>query len=829
MRNLSLIVFVSMAFCCRVHAQRRLSLDSVCRILSDSFPQEKVYLQADKDKYLAGDTIWFKAYLTAGGFPAEKSTGLHVELFSPGGSVVQQKFYPVLKGKISLGDMELKDSLPHGLYTLRAYTDYMSNDDPAFFFHYTFPVYAVTSAGPKTKTTKAATSAQETSGTSSPVAGPGTDIQFLPEGGDAVENVLTTMAFRATDRQGVPVQVSGKVVDDLDTAVADIQSVHEGMGTFQYVPWKGRTYAAIVETPYGERRITLPAAKGDGVVLNAKVTPRGVGFMLRADTLSHFLGQPLEVMATMYGQLVFKAKTSLTADAPEISGFIPTSKYVTGILTITLLAADGTPLAERVAFIRPSDIRIAASLTLDTLSLSEKGFNVWNLHIPDTTRGYLSISVTDADALTPSDDRPTILTGLLLNGDLKGYIPHAAWYFKDDADSTQADLDLVMMTHGWRRFDWKVMQQGTFPKVSFTDQNYLSYQGQAFTESGKKVVSNTLLSIFLRGNDSTKKFIIAPLDSSGNFTLDDLVFFDTATAYFQVNKKGYAGLNVQLKLKPKPTFPLDPQAKWGVVFPAANTDTAFVGNSNREADLLAGLRRLQKAKELKEIVIKGHKKSPLQEMEERYTSGMFTGGYGYGFDLVNDHTAGAYTDILSYLQGRVAGVTISGNYPNATVRYRGGTPDFFLDEMNTTIDAIETVPVSEIAFVKVYQPPFFGSVGGGSHGAIAIYTKRGGDETIDEPGLKRLVLPGYTVFRQFYTPAYTPKDTGASALPDYRITLDWLPYQFSGPGLGPVPIRFYNNDACRHIRIVAEGMDEDGKLLHFEQIVGVPDIGAKKQ
>lgn len=488
MNRLNLIWICPLLFASiSLRAQHRLPLDSVCRILSDSFPHESVYLHMDKDRYMAGDTVWFKAYLTSGIYPSMLgSTGLRVALFNGAGSIVQQKYYPIINGKISLGDIELKDSLPQGLYTIRAYTDYMSNFDPVFFFHYTFPVYGVGAGNGQAKKAAAQTgnmaaaTPNQSGGSNVPgtVAGGDLDIQFLPEGGSAVENVLTNVAFRATDARGLPVSISGKVVDDLDTLAADFTTVHDGMGSFQYIPTKGRTYTAIVQTPTGQKRISLTAAIPDGVVLNTRTTENGVGFVLRADSVSKYLHQKLTVLGTMYGQLVYQAKTELTSESNEIGGFIPTKDFVTGILTITLLDADGVPLAERVAFIRPTDVRLKAALSTDTLNLTTKGYNAWNLHIQDSVRAYLSVSITDADAYVPLDNGPTILSGLLLGGELKGQVYHPGWYFSGSPDRTGAALDLVMLTHGWRRYDWKALQEAHFPELKYNGKNYLTYSGR---------------------------------------------------------------------------------------------------------------------------------------------------------------------------------------------------------------------------------------------------------------------------------------------------------------------------------------------------------------
>ena len=52
----------------------------------------------------------------------------------------------------------------------------------------------------------------------------------------------------------------------------------------------------------------------------------------------------------------------------------------------------------------------------------------------------------------------------------------------------------------------------------------------------------------------------------------------------------------------------------------------------------------------------------------------------------------------------------------------------FLDEMPVTSDMLTSIPVNDIAYIKVFSPPFMGATGGGSGGGIAIYTRKGGDE-----------------------------------------------------------------------------------------------------
>jgi hypothetical protein len=72
---------------------------------------------------------------------------------------------------------------------------------------------------------------------------------------------------------------------------------------------------------------------------------------------------------------------------------------------------------------------------------------------------------------------------------------------------------------------------------------------------------------------------------------------------------------------------------------------------------------------LQEVIVKTRVKSKEQILDEKYSSGLFSGGDATTFDL----TEGAVgsQDILSYLQGRVAGLIISGSGSNMTLSWRG--------------------------------------------------------------------------------------------------------------------------------------------------------------
>ena len=98
-------------------------------------PVEKVYLHLDKQAYMPGDTVWFKAYTVAGeshGLSAISNV-IHVELLTEKDSVISRIALPLSTG-IGWGDFALPVLTRPGSYQIRAYTNWMRNFAADYFF-----------------------------------------------------------------------------------------------------------------------------------------------------------------------------------------------------------------------------------------------------------------------------------------------------------------------------------------------------------------------------------------------------------------------------------------------------------------------------------------------------------------------------------------------------------------------------------------------------------------------------------------------------------------------------------------------------------------------
>lgn len=135
----------------------------------------------------------------------------------------------------------------------------------------------------------------------------------------------------------------------------------------------------------------------------------------------------------------------------------------------------------------------------------------------------------------------------------------------------------------------------------------------------------------------------------------------------------------------------------------------------------------KKYKELKGVEVVTNKKKKIEKFNEEYSTGLFNDPSEKVIDCLDNPGILSYPNCLNYLQTQVPGLSI-GNDPEAgsmIVKWRGQqVKAFYIDEIPVDIEQVLILNTSEIAMLKTYPPPFFGS-SNGSGGAIAVYTRSG--------------------------------------------------------------------------------------------------------
>lgn len=770
--------------------------------LSAKSPIEKLYLHFDRDIYVAGETAWFKAYLYSDYQPDTISTSVYAEIINEAGLVLSRSILPVLLGTAS-GHLNLPDSLASGSYLIRAYSPTMLNLDPDFIYRKTVVIY-----GRKNKIT-------------APVKEKMLRMEFFPEGGSLVSGFPNTVAFKITNEYGLPVIAAGNIVNGKKELVSAFTTYHDGMGMFEFSPVTGEKYFAMIEGDAAEKKHDLPAPSDKGIALTVIPHPQGSFFEIKQRT-----DNPVFQVAYMIGQMqhhvVFRQE--FKSSKGEIQGVVNTQKLHSGILQITFFNKDDQPLAERLCFVNNKEFILPGELIVDTINIAPKGKNRFSLALKDTIQGSFSVSIIDQQYDQRSARDENIFSGLLLTSDLKGYVHQPAWYFSADNDSIKTALDLLMMTNGWRRFVWTTPASTTAKVAGYKDGSYITLSGKVTLRDTKKPFAEKPLLLLLITADSTRSMQMLSTDKQGYFRLDSMLFFGNSRILFSdVRGKKSQYIDVQLaadSLGRSFALPADPAA-----FFSLQQHASMTGPGGLAADFDAILKA--KGVMLDPVIVKTKKKNPLQELEEKYASGMFSGDANKTIDLVSSNEADAYQNIFDYLQSRVAGVQIVSNGPDYEIYYRQmasvsalGNPQMilYLDEIETDPAVIATIPANQIAMVKLYSS-FAGASGNAMGGVLALYTKKGGDmNDVMQNAADMVKYSGYTVIKEFYAPNYTV-DKLAATQEDNRITLDWRPDILLN-NLNPrVPLTFYNSDRAKSFKVVVEGMTPDGRMLLIEKTI----------
>lgn len=655
------------------------------------------------------------------------------------------------------------------------------------------------------------------------------DLQFMPEGGTFIENIATNVAFKAINEHGKPADVRGEVLDDQGNVAATFASYHDGMGQFTFTPQRGKIYSAKIISPSGIKQpFDLPAASKSGIVLNVD----------RKDDLLRFkISATQDMKIALVGQSkndVYYNKTIPVKKGEQLVDVDP-SGFPAGIARFTVISEQRIPLAERIVFLHPNrilQVKVTADkskyLPREKVTLRLKTLDETGKPIPSN----FSLSVIDDKLWSLADDKQDhILSWLLMSSELHGKIEEPQFYFKQEEKAAVPSLDLVMLTHGYRYFDYiDYIEKTGKPKYSPDLSNILS--GVILDKNGQPVRSTVYLL------SSTEKGVYASGNAVQQTTGDDGLFFFTditpAFNYHLVARSDRKKEPVTIKI-------LEQGTGYGPM-PARKTRDPF-DDDRLPAPLLALNESPAPAAK--------PKNEPIADLpgvlngDEKSLNEVIVIGYGV---QKKSALAGAVTQLLpgedvraltmNSLQGRIAGIAITpatGNVMHSQMKIRGTNSISGLDQPLIIVDgvpvmnlddAINPVDIESITVLKdASATAIYGSRG--ANGVILIGSRNGKQPktVINLEGTQYYASQAvqtknnaYTIARRFYAPRYySPETTERN---DFRETIYWNPVVQTDKN-GDARVEFYNSDATTTFRVIAEGIAYNGKIGRTEMTYAV--------
>ena len=800
-------------------------------------PQEKVYLHFDNMGYFENETLWFKAYVTRtdNGRATDLSKVLYVELLNPTGDVLQTLKYPIDSLGMSHGEMKLDTILGSGLYEVRAYTRYMTNWGTNAVFSRVIPVfktpkqegdYSDLTIVPISYHHRLPNRREPMDTLYLQAVGEGiyTDdlnktisVNFYPEGGDLIAGKRCRVAMLAVDDNGHPYASEGFVMNGAGDVLASVKTDSLGRGLFELVPDTGKLTFQMRNLKKKEKRqvqfFALPQAKTEGCTLSLDaVSEQMLATLQCTDGIcGNMLGYVL-----MHNGNIVRCDTIKAVPLLEIE--LDRETMPEGVNQLTVFDSWGRIMAERLFFICPKPNK-ADSIQVTTLTQRLKPCGKVEMELHTRPNANLSFSAMDAQTMT-NGKQGNMKTWMLLSSEVRGYIHNIDYYFEADDKEHRESADLLMLTQGWRRYDWRLISERyTFRKAQPIEDQFYLY-GQLKEYRRRDPVPNVKLYVSLYNEKGQSLLGNAVTDSLGNYAFK-MPFMDGEWKMFiyttretkggEKRKTYYVGIDRQFSPVPRYLTPLETE----ILHPLK--PNAFVRNpfaESEEEDEFIPI--TEKNHVLNNVTVKAKRRyftnDDWRYKNEAYGKIYASLYYNADRELDNILDRGEPVPRTSDFISRKLGTELDKYGYEARNKRKGRNIAFVVDnnEGGGYSDWLNDIKSIYIVFNERISPTLgmWEIIESPEHNIIVyLYTHRIFSSESNK-GLRRTYFQGFNQASTFKTEDYNV----IPPMADFRRTIWWQP-DITTDAQGKAKVEFFNNSTCEEMYISVEGMTEDGKVL----------------
>ncbi len=655
-----------------------------------------------------------------------------------------------------------------------------------------------------------------------PLSIPSLKVVFFPEGGDLIEGLQGKVAFKAFDNNGEVIAVKGELLKDGEV-LSQLTTVHDGMGLFGLLP-ESSSYAFRVTSPMmGDSLFYLPEVKKEGFVLSYQGQDEdNVNLSLRHN---YSQNQTCKLWISYCDSLleVHQLRVDSVVSIPLSKEDLPN-----GIVTFTVSDEQGVPQAERLVYVEQDYPTMEIMTNKTSYEQREQVVMTVELDEPNVTR--LSYAVVDSVlGISARSSRSSIRAYAELESELKGFIPNANQYLGDDRN-TAVKRDLLLMTHGWRHFEW-MDRRDSLSSIQLQDYNRVD---GCVTRFGKPYRKSDIVVLDLGNIESYESF---KTDKMGcfSFTPEYLVRRDKNLMVVANAKK----VNLYLKVSLENTDTI------GLGQIVRNSSISLLPEAPKPVDVPENSPfMLYDAYELQEVEVSANKRDWDMERYLNYASDMMLGtdlddfdtfeyllyqvsnrlllesdGNMQGASALADRTivkTNIYdrTDIINYVTGESAisielSIYFNQSNPRAAMIYLN---DHSLGHELSNLDFLRKEDIAAIAIIdgaKGYDR--FGIEA--YYGAVMVYTYSKDILKKRNLNMNRVLFGNFIKARQFPEQLYSAEDVAGTIGYDNRVTLHWQPFLHTDLD-GQASSSFYTGDVLGKKEIIVQGFDDEGNLYY---------------
>lgn len=738
--------------------------------------QEKLFVHTDKNAYTAGELMWFKIYNVDGTDhqALDFSKVVYIELLNNNQTVMRQAKIAMNNGAGN-GSIYIPLTLSTGNYTLRAYTSWMKNFDPGYYFSKQITVINPLKSPDKQTASNA----------------PEYDIQFFPEGGNMVNGIPGVIAFKVVDKWGNGVNFKGAVINKQNDTLARFEPLKFGMGHFSFMPGNNDTYRAVIKIGDKMIRKDLPQANSSGYVMRLSDAGNGkISVTIRTD-----LPDAAVYLFAHTGNSIKLAQTATTNNGTAIFD-IDKTKLGDGVSHLTIFNSNKQPVCERLYFKRPAkrllintrtDMQQYAARKKVTVDIGTK-----NNHA-EQVAADLSISVYAINPLQ-HPRQGDIQSYVWLTADLKGNIESPEYYFDHAGADVDEGMDNLMLTQGWSRFKWNNILNGKQPAFNFLpEHNGPIITAQATSLLNGKPAKDVIAYLAIPGK--RLQMYTASSDSLGRMMFNMKDFYGPGEIVVQTN----SGVDTNYRIDVKSPF----SERY-----AKQLLPPFVVTPDMEP--------VFKDQSLGMQVQNIYNAAKTRRFYEPEVDSMAFYGPPFKTYLLDNYTR--FSTLEEVFREYVSEVNVRIAQKNYQLLIHTGMN--FLDGENPMV-MLDGVPFFNINKVMAFDPlklrklevvPFTYYYGpSNAEGILSFSTYKGDLGGIEiDPHAVVMDYEGLELQREFYSPVYDTEKSLLGRVPDYRNVLYWSPDVLTGKQ-GKSTVTFYTGDKPGKYIGVVQGLTADGE------------------
>lgn len=752
--------------------------------------REIPYLHLNKTHFIKGEEVWFQASILNQKTKKlhNHTTNLYCTIYNEKGEYKQSSLLFVKNG-IAAGSIKIDSTFTDHTYYIKASTNWMQNfeEDETF----TQKIHII---GNKKLTEN---SVQTDSNY---------DLQLLPEGGHLVEstNSVVGIILKNKENKGVKIK-SGVLLDDKNKVIQQLNTNQFGLGKISFYYEPNTIYRVEVKTQDNEDIIkNIEPAKKIGITLNVdnpNSTVIKLTMQTNQPTLENYINNTYHIYIHNTSSII-KSSFSLKEKTYSYNSYLSVKKLQKGLNIITILNEKMQPILERVFFNNHESLY--SEITSKIIDKSRDSITI-SLTKNDVQNYFLSATFLPENTKSYSLEN-TMFSKFLLKPFINGDVENSAYYFKNTDRKKLANLDLLLLTQGWSKYNWNYIFNAT-PTQRFEFEKGITVNGAVNMNDLKEGTNIVLFS-------SKSSLLLSTPIVNNRFSFDNIYLLDSSNVSFSIQHKD--------KL-------IKPQIYTNFI-PKVNTNTiALNNNSYFSNDLNLNLKDfISERILLNEVVVKG--KSKLIHQPRTSNS--------YQTFKVSDGLIPKRVNILDFLRSRGFAVNAddSQNASVSTISDQSRGPTSILDLGGGDNNLIKTPGINS-DFVKIYLDnsqivsQYENSLFIVGHLNVEDfdeihYTKSFGGEIylFTNPEKKHLnkkvfqtnqFLDGFSNTKKYYQPKYY--STTSDIFNNYgaiywksNIEIDKANYTFKIPHLNQKSIKFY-----------LEGIASDGSLIYEEKVITI--------